>query len=276
MKPTTGTRARPACSRTRQIVSAWASPSDPPRYEGSWAKQATGRPSTRPIVPMTPSPSRRISPTFATRRRWRTRAAASRDRRAPRGARAAGASHRPVIQRERRPRQGTSSARALVARGDTPPAPVLRIVRLCSCTPDPDQHVEGRRGRARKAAGRELASTRRGRRRRTSARRPRERDHRLAPAHRADECAGELLARVDERRRGRARDDGDAGLANSTSASASRKGVTAGCICGEWNAPATSSSVVRRPRCRRRRGPPAARRARPTGRPGRARCRWRR
>jgi hypothetical protein len=37
MKPTTGIRARSAVRSTRQIVSAWTSPSEPPMYDGSCA-----------------------------------------------------------------------------------------------------------------------------------------------------------------------------------------------------------------------------------------------
>ena len=73
-------------------------------------------------------------------------------------------------------------------------------------------------------------------------------EDRLAPADGADERLGQLGADVGERRGGRAGDRrGSAASRISTSSSAARNGATAGSIAGEWNAPATSSGIARRP-----------------------------
>jgi hypothetical protein len=67
MKPITGTRAWPASSITRTIVSACASPSDPPAQLPSSAKQKTGRSLIVAEAPTTPSPSRDFIPLRAER-----------------------------------------------------------------------------------------------------------------------------------------------------------------------------------------------------------------
>ena len=93
MKPTTGTRACPASSITRTIVSAWASPSDPPAQLPSSAKQKTGRPPMVADAPTTPSPSRDFIPLWAERTTDRmtcTESLSHRASRRSRGGRAAG------------------------------------------------------------------------------------------------------------------------------------------------------------------------------------------
>ena len=72
MKPTTGAPARPASRSTRTIVSACARRASRRGTTGPARSRATGRPSTRPAPPMTPSPGARAF-AHAPRRRRRER-----------------------------------------------------------------------------------------------------------------------------------------------------------------------------------------------------------
>ncbi len=56
LMPTTGQPVFIAWSMTLTIFSPYTSPSDPPKTVKSWEYTATGRPSTRPVPVITPSP----------------------------------------------------------------------------------------------------------------------------------------------------------------------------------------------------------------------------